>query len=300
MDPFQIFVSIVLPIFVLMALGFALDRAVRLDIRTLAKVQFNIFTPVVVYATIVRSELQPSLMASIGLFAVLHAAVIYGLAWLIFATRPFREKRMALVMSSVYFNAGNYGFPLMLLAFGETALSVIAIVLVAQVILMFTVGLAILNGPRAGLKESLRRLIGVPAIYGIIAGFVVRAFDITMIPQIAVPVDQIYNGFIAISLLTLGAQLSRSRLNGNLLQLMGAATMRLAAAPALALALTRLGGFTGVVAQTLIVSAGLPTAVNVFVISHEFNAEPEFASQIVFWTTLLSAVSIPVLLWLVR
>jgi predicted permease len=49
----------------------------------------------------------------------------------------------------------------------------------------------------------------------------------------------------------------------------------------------------------LIVGAGLPVAVNVFVISREFNRKPEFASRMVFWTTVLSAVTIPLLLFVV-
>jgi len=46
----------------------------------------------------------------------------------------------------------------------------------------------------------------------------------------------------------------------------------------------------------LIPSSGLPIAVNVYLLSVEYKNEPELASQMVFWTTLVSTFTIPAIL----
>ena len=46
----------------------------------------------------------------------------------------------------------------------------------------------------------------------------------------------------------------------------------------------------------VVISAGLPVAVNVFILSAEYRRDEELASQMVFWTTILSAITLSVLL----
>jgi malate permease and related proteins len=78
------------------------------------------------------------------------------------------------------------------------------------------------------------------------------------------------------------------------------AVMRFIASPLLAMLLVPLFGFDPVISATLILAAALPTAVNVFIVASEINRSVDLASRIVFWTTLASAVVIPVVILLVR
>jgi len=50
----------------------------------------------------------------------------------------------------------------------------------------------------------------------------------------------------------------------------------------------------------LIVAAGLPVAVNVYIVASEYDdLDSALASQTIFWTTLLSALTLSVLLAIV-
>jgi len=299
MSPLTIFSDIIAPIVVLLGIGFALDRAFHLDITTLTRVGFYVFTPAIAFATIVESSLTAADIATVAGFAAAHMLIMALLAAGLFSLRPFVEKRTVLGFGAVFFNAGNYGFPLMLLAFGEWAVGVIAIVLLVQTILMYTLGLFALIGDEEGLRGSIIRLLKMPVLYAVALGFVLRAFDLELIPVLAMPLERLAQAFVPMALITTGAQLSQSDFRGDVPEVSAIVLVRLIASPLIAAALAVALGVPARMAPVLIVGAGLPVAVNVFVISREFNRKPEFASRMVFWTTVLSAVTIPLLLFVV-
>ena len=70
--------------------------------------------------------------------------------------------------------------------------------------------------------------------------------------------------------------------------------------PLVAVGLVHVLGFGPDVSSLLIVAAGLPVAVNVYILSAQYQQDEELASQAVFWTTLLSGVTISILLALAR
>lgn len=51
-------------------------------------------------------------------------------------------------------------------------------------------------------------------------------------------------------------------------------------------------GLHGIIASILVIGLGAPTAVNVVLTSIELDNEPEFASQAVFTSTILSMITI--------
>ncbi|HQE20089.1 MAG TPA: AEC family transporter, partial [Aggregatilineales bacterium] len=265
MSPLTIFSDIIAPIVVLLGIGFALDRAFHLDITTLTRVGFYVFTPAIAFATIVESSLTAADIATVAGFAAAHMLIMALLAAGLFSLRPFVEKRTVLGFGAVFFNAGNYGFPLMLLAFGEWAVGVIAIVLLVQTILMYTLGLFALIGDEEGLRGSIIRLLKMPVLYAVALGFVLRAFDLELIPALAMPLERLAQAFVPMALITTGAQLSQSDFRGDVPEVSAIVLVRLIASPLIAAALAVALGVPARMAPVLIVGAGLPVAVNVFV-----------------------------------
>lgn len=300
MSPLAIFSDIIIPLIVLLAIGFALDRAFKLDITTLTRVGFYVFTPAIAFSTITGSTLTTADILAVAGFAAAHMLVMALLAAGLFSFKPFVEQRTALGFGAVFFNAGNYGFPLMLLAFGEWAVGVIAIVLVVQAAALYTFGLFILIRDEEGLRGSVARLLKMPVLYAVVLGFILRAFDLALIPQLAMPLERLADAFIAMALITTGAQLSRSDFKGDMPAVSAIVLVRLIASPLVAAALVLAVDVPARMAPVLVVGAGLPVAVNVFIMAREFNRKPEFASRMVFWTTVLSAVTIPLLLFVIR
>ncbi len=298
---FQIVLTIILPIFILLSIGFVLDRNLMIDVQTLTRVSFYVFTPGLIFMLIYQSDLRLQEIIGITTFTLAHLTILFVIAMVLFSLPRFRARRPLLVLGSMYTNAANYGFPLMLLAFGERAVSVISILLTVQTLVFFTLGLLFLvGGDGRTLGKSIRQVLQFPAIYAIVLGFAMRALHLDLPGPLQPPLQYIREGFLALALITLGVQLSKSPIRGNAFSISMVGVMRFLVAPVSAALLVGFFGLDHEISSALILASGLPTAVNLYIAANEVNREPELASRIVFWTTMTSAVAIPIILILIR
>ena len=92
--------------------------------------------------------------------------------------------------------------------------------------------------------------------------------------------------------------MARTKLKKNLLPVSGIALGRLVISPLIAFFLLRFFfHFSDTTSMVLTAIAGMPVAVNVFIISSEYNKEgSELASQAVFATTCLSIATLAMIL----
>ncbi|MEJ6950731.1 AEC family transporter [Natronospora cellulosivora (SeqCode)] len=110
--------------------------------------------------------------------------------------------------------------------------------------------------------------------------------------------EYLQNGLIPVALLTLGTQLYRTKFSFKNKDVYIASITRLLGGPILAFLLLNLMGIDGVMAQVLFISSSVPSAVNTALIAVEFNNEPDFASQVVMTSTLLSAITLTIVIYL--
>ncbi len=289
-----VFLAVIAPIFLLIAVGIALDRRFRLDLPTLSKLNFYAFVPALTFVKLLEAEIRPAQMFTVGLFTLAHAALLLALAWSAFSF--LKEKQTILTLGTIFTNAGNYGIPFVLLAFGDAQIGVITTVLVVQNLLTFTLGIWLMERKAHGAGQVLGSMLRVPVVYAVALALTLRAFHLVPPAPIYAPLKYLSDGLIPIALLTLGAQLARTRLTQDALPLSAVTAMRLLVSPLLAALLVVPFGFTAPVSAVLIASAGFPVAVNVYILAAEYRRDEELASQSIFLTTLLSGLTLSLLL----
>ena len=103
---------------------------------------------------------------------------------------------------------------------------------------------------------------------------------------------------ISIALVTLGVQLSKTRINFRIRTPYIAAFCKLICGPAAAFILIKLFGFEGVTAQAAFIASSAPTAVNTALLSIECKGDSDFAVQAVTISTLLSAATMTTAVYL--
>ena len=294
--------TIIVPIFIIIGIGALLDRFFDIDLPTLSKLNFYIFVPALIFIKILDSTLSVKEMSNIVLFSVTLVFVLFVLSIFVFKLKPYRDRQTILSMGTFFFNSGNFGIPFVVLAFGNRHISTIAMILMVQNFLTFTLGIWLLekDGEGTGPVKIMVRFLKVPAILSIILALILRSLDLELIATLKVPLNYLGNGLIPIALLTLGVQLARARLGSNLVPLSGSVLMRLVISPLVAWALIPIFGITGELATVLIVTAGLPVAVNTYILAAEYGKDEELASQQVFWTTLLSTLTLAILIAVFR
>ena len=300
-----LFINFILPIFILIGVGMVMDRSFQLDLPTLSKLNFYVFVPALIFIKTLDANLSPALFGTVALFTTIHMVLMFLLGWSLFKLPPFRSQRPVLTLAAVLSNAGNYGIPLATLAFGALGAGAMAIVVLVTNFATFTIGLWVMDTRQSHWREAIKGLLKVPVVWAVIAALLLLAFKIELPKPIRDPLAYLSDGLIPVALITLGIQLSRSRIGARLGLVSLVTAIRLLASPLLALVMVALWklvspGSIASVAPIMIIAAGLPVAVNVYVISMEYKRDYDLASQIIFTTTLLSALSLTLWLLLVR
>jgi len=95
-------------------------------------------------------------------------------------------------------------------------------------------------------------------------------------------------------------QLAKTRFSFSNIDVYLSCFIRLVIGPLLAITLVFLFLLKGIVAQVAMISSALPTAVNTALIAVEYDNHPDFASQIVMISTLLSAISLAFAIYFAR
>jgi predicted permease len=208
-----------------------------------------------------------------------------------------RSQTRSLQLAAMFYNSGNYGIPLMALAFPGAGPLLQVFIILTQNIATFTVGIALASSAKAtGWRAFLPALRQV-SLWAVVAALLVRwqHLPVQDIRWLWVPLNYFSEGLVAIALLTLGVQLSQTKVAPHISRLGWAIGLRLIVGPLLAVAFVRVFGFTGEDAAIMIVSASFPTAVNTALLAHEFGADSQFAAATVFYSTLLSMLTVTAL-----
>jgi predicted permease len=293
--------TVILPIFLLIGLGFYLGRKFRLDAGTLNKLNLYALAPGLIFSKFFHSSIT---LAEAGGIAVFWAVLVAGL-WLLssIACSIFRVKpagRSAVHMASMFSNTGNYGIPAAELAFGPAGVAIQVVILAMQDLLFFTLGLFVAGGGFTRARQALGLALRMPFLYAIFAAVILRAGDWSFPAPLDHAITLLGQGLIPVALLTLGAQLGATRIKTPSREIPIAVTLRLVGAPLLAFALARAFSLDPILSASLVVAASFPTAVNTALIAIEMRRNEVLSSAMVVATTLLSAVTVTLAIALSR
>ncbi|AZS14063.1 AEC family transporter [Paenibacillus lutimineralis] len=297
----EILLDVVLPIFVLIGIGAVMHRIFRLDLYTLAKINFYYITPAVVFLSMYQSEMSAELLGSVTLFYVLYIALLYGVSSLVSRRMKFSQGMKAAFTNSLLLdNSGNYGLPVNQLAFkgDPMAMSLQALIMTFQSLVTFTYGVMSIQKAKNGgsLKAALTGFLKMPVPYALVLGLVFHVLKMPLPNFVSKPLGYMADSMVSIALLTLGAQIIKYPLRLDRLDVYISVLLRLLIGPVVGFTLIMVLGMRGIPAQALLIASGMPTGVNSTILAEEYNNEPDFASQTVLISTLLNIVTITALI----
>lgn len=311
---FHILINNIIPIFFLITIGYILNKIFDLDMYTLSKLNFYVFVPAFLLVNIYTTDLD-SRFLKVFVFGILLVTLNYILGILISLLLGYSNSlKNAFINSITFINSGNIGIPLITLIFSNEIFIVngtnpyIDIALTSHIIIyitqnIFTNTLGFYNASRGSTdwKNSLKSIFKIPVIYIIILAILLKfiPYDMTQNP-IWTGLSYAKQGMISFALLVLGIQLSKTPIffKNNVVYLSN--FIRLLGGPFIAFILIKTLNINTIMAQTLMVSSSLPTAVNTALIAVEHNNEPEFASQVVMTSTIFSVITLSFIVSLSR
>ncbi|WP_395141755.1 AEC family transporter [Armatimonas sp.] len=293
-----LFGKVLAPILLLVALGALLQKRHPIEMQSLSNLQLYLFIPAFLFVHIADSTLTLGQIAGIAgailLIQALLALPLYGfLVW----RRVPREKLAVVLLASVIFNAGNFGIPVALRAFGKPGGEVQALVIMTANLSLWVIGYglsAAITG--SGWKQGVVEILKLPILYIMTAGLMLRATGLHLPEPIDYALHLVSDGLVPLALVTLGVQLATQWRMPRWRLILPVAFFKLLCLPAVAgLVVWKLGLWPWPGAQLIVASAG-PTAVNSIFLAIEQKGDVELAAECVFWNTLLAAITVTIIL----
>lgn len=284
-----LFLNNLLPVFLIAGSGYLFGRVAKVNPRSLSQVIFYVFSPSLIFTLITDNRLSGGEILRMAGFASLCLVLVGLVAWVL--GKAFGLERrllMAVMLTTMFMNAGNIGLPVNLFAFGEDALALATIYFVINSVFAYTLGVLIASSGTSDMRGAFLGLFKLPMIYALLLAvtFLLAGWKLPL------PLDRavhlLAGASIPSMLILLGLQLQHAnwRIYGLALGISNG--VRLLAAPAIALGLSFLLGLHGSIRQAGVLESAMPTAVVTTVLATEYDAQPSFVTSAVFISTLLS------------
>jgi predicted permease len=277
--------GIILPVFLVIALGWAYARRAKPDMAWVNRINMNVLAPALIFTALASKEFD--LLAN-GQLILGSIGVVLGsglLAW------PFaklmHEDRRTFVPPMMFNNCGNMGLPLAVLAFGQPGFSAMVALFTVSNLLHFTLGVWIIDH-----HAKFGSLLRNPMVIATFVGFGFGAVHPPMPDWLMLAIKMTGDAMIPLMLISLGVRLAdvswsswRLGVIGGLVCPLTGIAMAALLAPVLGLDRTQQG--------LLILFGCLPPAVLNFMVAEQYRQEPGKVASIVLIGNMMAVLFVP-------
>ena len=303
-------VNIVLPIFLLIVLGFVLKRLNFASAKfydDAEKFVFNVALPVQLFLNVAfDSSLDGGNYMKLIIFCIISVTAAFLLALLVV---PFIIKdnavRGSVIQNCFRSNFAILGIPLAANLAGDTGKLLISI-LMPFVIIMYNVYTVIemnifapselKKTPKQLLTSIIKSTLTNPLIIAVVLALPMLITGWRPSANFAFiekTLDYVSDTTQALVLIALGAGFSFASLKGKIKYSLPTSFYKLIVLPVVAVAVARLGfGFEGVELALIFILFGTPSAVSSYIMAKNLKADADVASQILMITTMFSTVTL--------
>jgi malate permease and related proteins len=280
--------EILFPIFAIVLVGYLYSRYRPTDMSITNRIAIDIFAPALTFSVLSDKSFDPSHYQQLAIAAV---GIVLGsglLAWPV--ARWFSLNPKTIVPPMMFTNTGNMGIPVLLFAFGESALPAAVLLFVIATGLHFTVGTYILSH-QARWWDILR----LPMIQATVAGLLVSFIHFKVPDLLMKPIKMLGDCAIPLMLFSLGVRLGDVDLNYWKIGIGGAILRPLLGLLAFLLIRPWLE-LTPLQTHILLIFAILPPAVFNYILAEQYQQEPHQVAAIVMIGNLMSFITLPLAL----
>ncbi|BBU38200.1 MAG: AEC family transporter [Bacillaceae bacterium] len=294
------FVLIVLPAFIIFAVGYVGQKTIGFDIKSISVMTTYLMYPFLVFRTFYTNKITLDYFY-ILIFCLLLCFILMVIVKIVSKLKKLPQSiESAMMLSAVFMNSGNYGAPIILFVFGQTAFDYAVIMMVIQSFLMNTIGLyyaAIGSKEDSSIKSALMKIVKMPVLYGSAAGILLQILHVPVPDFIMQPVGLIADATIPTIMVILGMQLANIQLKsvkaGDVASIF---IIRMIISPIISIGIILCLPLEDLLAKILIILASMPTAANTTMFAVQFQTEPDLVSFSTLTTTLASIATVPLLL----
>ena len=292
-----------LEIFILMLIGYIISKNGIINSerrKGLTDLVINLILP----ANIIRSfmmDLDITVIISSGLIFVVSLILQIFCHVFFFYLFPNVNERQRSVLNyaTLCSNAGFMGNPVVQEIYGDQGLLLASIFLIPQRIVMWSAGVKCFTNEKG--KNAIKKVITHPCIIAVFIGMFLMISQIQL-PEFATKtIDVLSQCTTALSMIVIGGILSEISIKSVVSKLsLYYCFIRLLLIPILVLLACIIFKIPYLVTAVSVVLAGMPAGTTTAILAEKYNGDSKLAVRLVFISTLLSLITIPVLCMIVN
>lgn len=290
--------SRVFSIFILMVVGYVARKAKAIDkvlVRGLSGFIINVAIPFTIIVSFDRSIPRSAMpdLARVGFWAVLILGASAVIATVIFRRFP-DDKRKVLSYVTVFSNCGFMGFPVAASVFGKIGVMYASIYVIVFQIFIWTYGVNLFMG-KSG-KSQLRQALLNSGNIAVLLGMALWLLPFELPGAVQDSIVILSQMTTPLSMIVVGATLVDIPLRGLFsgLELWIGTLIRIVIIPAALFGIMRLFGIGGLPAKVAAFLTAMPAAAQLVIFAERYGANVALASRMVFVSTVLSVITLPV------
>ena len=304
MSSFQTAVTAVLPMFIMLVLGWYLRKIKMADEHMLNKLNtvcFRAFLAVNVYYNIYNVNIKEVFNARLLLYAIGTQIVVMLFSLLVaMMTEKTRKRRGALAHGIFHTNFVIFGTLIGTALCGEGNIGGISLLIAVIVPVQNIFSVVLLELFRENSKLSFKKTFGGvlknPYVIAAIAGFLTQLLHIRYPDVIANVFRDLGRCGTPVALIVMGGLFNFGAVKDNVETILVGCISRLVIVPAVLIAVTVALGFRGAEFIALMCIFMAPCATTSFNLASAMDSDADLAAQLVVFTSLLSLMTI--FLWI--
>lgn len=296
-----------MPLFILIALGWLLVRWRKWPgsiTEALNRVVFKIALPAMLFRLMSDFSKSPPVDARL-LIAFFGSCLIVFVLGRLIASRVFKLDGISgsvFALGGIFSNNVMLGLPIATVMLGERAIPSVALVLVFNGLILWTLATVSVEWFKHGalnLKGFGKTAISVlknPLIIAILSGTLFSLTGVPLPQMVDQPISMLGKIAVPLALVALGMSLAAYQMKEGLRESYAICLLKLIVQPLVIWALAWLIGLPPLESKVVVLLGSMSVGINVYLMSQQFNVLKGPAATSMLLSTIFSAVTTPVLL----
>lgn len=307
MDVFLHHLSLALPLFSLVLIGYATMRISGWPTAVsdgLTRFVFTLALPAMLFRLMSNSRDLPPVDSRllIAFFGGCLIVFVIGrlISWKVFALDGISQSVFAL--GCVFSNNVMLGLPLAKVSLGDAAVPSVALVLVFNALILWTLVTVSVEWARhgsfsaRGFARTVRGVLTNPVVVGILSGTFLSLSGLTLPGAIDSPINMVGQAGAPMALIALGMGLAEYGIRDGLRVSVAVCAIKLVVLPLIVWGLAWLLGLPKMETQVVVLLSSMAVGANVYLMSRQFKALEGATASCLVLSTLLAAVTTPFVL----
>lgn len=309
MDNFIFSLNATVPVFLVMVLGWFLMRIGMFNenfTKIADKYVFKVALPVLLFKDIATADIRSDFDLAFCLFCMITTTIMFLGCWLL-SYVCLKDKSMvgSFAQGAARGSAAVLGIAFINNMYGNSGMAPLMIVsavplynIMSVIILTFSADIG--NRKEGAIKKAFINVLKNPIIIGIFLGLPFSLLGITLPPIASKTIASVAQTATPIALLSIGAGFSGARAIKKIKPTIVASTIKLVILPLIFFPFAVYFGFRGDDLVAILIMLGSPTTVTSYIMAKSMGNDEVLSSSIVVLTTLASAVTLTMWVWILK